>query len=227
MVSTIYKKATLDSYLSGATVRAILMVDSPSAYAGVTANAGTDTITATGHDFVNGTRVAFTNSGGALPAGLNTSTVYRVVQVATNTFKVALEANYSKSARTASAVVNITDTGSGTHNVTEQTFDETLDSDVDLFVRKEVASYQGSSRQSTSALPAAVISGVAAAIAQQTLVFTPTTATVTFRYCLFIKGGSATLGNTTGEVIGLKTEASPTTLTVGSSYTATFTPSFP
>lgn len=227
MVATIFKKASLDSYLSGATVRAILLTDTPSAYTGVTANASTDTITATGHDFVNGTRVKFTNTGGALPAGLNTTTTYRVVQVASNTFKVALDANYNKATRTASSVVDITDTGSGTHSVTEQIFDETLDSDVDLFVRDEVASYQGSGRQSSSALPAAVISGTAAAIAQQTFVFTPTTGPITFRYCLFIKGGSATLGNTTGEVLGLRDEGTTRTLTVGSSYTITFTPSYP
>lgn len=226
MVATIFKKATLDSYLSGATVRAILLTDSPSTYSAITANAGTDTITATGHDFVNGCRVKFTNTGGALPSGLNTTTTYRVVQVATDTFKVALEANYNKSTRTATAVVDITDAGSGTTSVTEQAFDETLDSDVDLLVRKEVASYQGSSRQSSSALPAAVISGTSAAIAQQSLVFSPSTGTITFRYCLFIKGGSATLGNTTGELIGIRDEGTTRTLTTGSSYTATFTASY-
>lgn len=225
MVATIYKKALLDSHLNGATVRAILLTDTPSAYVGVTATAGTDTLTATGHNFVNGTRVKFSNTGGALPAGLNTTTTYRVVQVATDTFKVALDANYDKSARTASAVVDITDTGSGTHSVAEQIFDETLDSDVDLFVRAEVANYYGTGRQSVT-LPAATISGTTASIAQQAFVFTPTTGTITFRYCLFVKGGTGTLGNTTGEVIGLRDEGTTRTLTTGSSYTATFAPSY-
>jgi hypothetical protein len=225
MVATIAKKAYLDGHLSGATVRAILLEEDPTAIATVTADAGTDVITATGHDYLNGTRVKFTTTG-TLPAGLNTSTTYRVVQVSGATFKVALEANYSKTARTASGVVDITDTGSGTHSVTEQAFDESLDSDVDVYVRHEAATYQGSGRQSSSALPAATISGTTASIAQQTFVFTPTTGTVTFRYCLFIKGGSGTLGNTTGDVLGVRDEGTTKTLTTGSSYTATFTPSY-
>lgn len=225
MVATIYKKATLDSYLNGATVRAILITDTPSAYSGLTVNASTDTITASGHDFVNGTRIRFSNVGGALPAGLNSTTTYRVVQVASNTFKVALDANYNKSTRTASSVVDITDAGSGTHSVTEQVFDEGLDSDVDLFVRDEVTSYQGSGRQSAT-LSAAVISGTVATIPQQTFIFNPTTGPITFRYCLFIKGGTTTLGNTTGEVLGLRDEGSTQTLTPNSSYTVTFTPTF-
>lgn len=225
MVATIFKKAVLDAYLSGATVRAILLEENPTAIAGVTANAGTDVLTATGHDFVNGTRIKFTTTG-TLPAGLSTAITYRVVNISGSTFKVALEANYNKVNRTASSAVDITDTGTGTHSVTEQAFDESLDSDVDLFVRKEVASYQGSSRQSSSALPAATISGTGAAIAQQTFMFVPTTGTVTFRYCLFIKGGSATLGNTTGEVLAIRDEGTTKTLTTGSNYTATYTPTY-
>lgn len=225
MVATICKKAFLDSYLSGATIRAILLEEDPTAIATVTADAGTDVITATGHDFVNGIRVKFTTTG-TLPAGLSTGITYRVVNVSGSTFKVAIEANYSKTARTATSAVDITDAGTGTHSVTEQAFDETLDSDMDLFIRKEVSTYQGSGRQSSSALPAATISGTAASIAQQTFVFTPTTGTITFRYCLLIKGGSATLGNTTGEALGIRDEGSTKTLTTGSSYTVTYTPSY-
>lgn len=69
----------------------------------------TDTITITGHGLTDGTRVQFTNSGGALPAGLSASTDYYVRDAATNTFKVSLT--------NGGTAVDITTQGTGVHGV--------------------------------------------------------------------------------------------------------------
>lgn len=68
--------------------------------------ATTDIITSNGHGFSGGELLQFTTSG-TLPAGLSTATDYYVRDVTTNTFKV--------SATPDGAVVDITDTGTGTH----------------------------------------------------------------------------------------------------------------
>lgn len=75
----------------------------------VTADASTDTLTATDHSFKNGTKVKFTNSGGGLPGGLAAVTHYYVRDRTQHTFKVSLT-------RFGDAV-NITDAGTGTHSV--------------------------------------------------------------------------------------------------------------
>lgn len=77
----------------------------------VTANASTDLLTATDHGLAVGSRVQFTTTG-TLPAGLSTSTDYYVIDRTGDTFQV--------SATLGGSTVNITDTGSGTHTVTQQ-----------------------------------------------------------------------------------------------------------
>ena len=71
----------------------------------------TDVITASAHGLVNGNKIVLTTSG-TLPAGLALATVYYVVQAETNTFKVSLEPG------TEGQVVDVTDTGTGTHTFT-------------------------------------------------------------------------------------------------------------
>ena len=74
--------------------------------------AATDTVTVAGHTLGNGDQVFFTNSGGTLPAGLTSRTIYFVVSATSNTFKVA--------ATLAGAAVDITGASSGgTHTVTK------------------------------------------------------------------------------------------------------------
>ena len=77
----------------------------------ITADAGTDVITATGHDFINGTPVQFTNSGGALPSGIAADTTYFVIGAAANTFQI--------SETIGGSAVDVTSAGSGTNTVTE------------------------------------------------------------------------------------------------------------
>lgn len=71
-----------------------------------TADASTDTITASSHGLSNGDRVLLTSTT-ALPAGLSANTVYYVINSATNTFKL--------SATAGGPAINITDAGTGTH----------------------------------------------------------------------------------------------------------------
>lgn len=75
-----------------------------------TADASTDVISATAHGLSNGDHVAFWSSG-TLPAGLSAGVEYFVRHVQTDSFKVSLTWEGD--------VVDITDTGSGTHNFTD------------------------------------------------------------------------------------------------------------
>jgi hypothetical protein len=79
-----------------------------------TADAGTDVITYT-NDWKSGTVVQFTTSG-TLPAGLSLATDYWLIRTSATTATVATSyANY-----VAGTIVDITDTGSGTHTLTIQ-----------------------------------------------------------------------------------------------------------
>jgi microcystin-dependent protein len=72
-----------------------------------TADDTTDTITATSHGLNNNDVVLFSNSGGTLPGGLSSNTIYYVVSATTDTFKVSTSQGGS--------AVDITSVGSGTH----------------------------------------------------------------------------------------------------------------
>lgn len=72
-------------------------------------NTGTDTITIASHGYLNTQPVMFSSTG-TLPAGLNSTSFYYIINSATNTFKV--------SATEGGAAVNITSTGSGVHTIT-------------------------------------------------------------------------------------------------------------
>ena len=73
-----------------------------------TASASTDRITCNGHKVEELQQVVLSNSGGALPAGLSASTRYFARNVSLNDFQLSL--------RPSGALVNITDTGTGTHS---------------------------------------------------------------------------------------------------------------
>lgn len=93
-------------------------------------------LTTTAKRFLNGEKVRVSNSGGALPAGLSAGVDYYVVQgtnyYGNNTFKLATTATGIKlnkttavlggqnvnTMATVSSVVDITDTGTGTHTIT-------------------------------------------------------------------------------------------------------------
>lgn len=76
-----------------------------------TADAGTDTISATAHGLSSGDPICFSSSGN-LPGGLYPLVVYYAEVVNANSFKV-------KETAEATSVINITSIGSGSHEVTK------------------------------------------------------------------------------------------------------------
>lgn len=79
--------------------------------ANFTATAATDLLTSNAHGLKNGDMVVLTTTT-TLPAPLATSTVYYVRNATTNTFQLASTADKS------ATVIDITDTGTGTHTFT-------------------------------------------------------------------------------------------------------------
>ncbi len=74
-----------------------------------TADSGTDAITLTGHELRTGNVVAFSTAAGTLPAEITANTLYFVIRVDANSFKIALTfAN-----ALAGTVINLTTSGSG------------------------------------------------------------------------------------------------------------------
>lgn len=97
-------------YTGGASARMQL----GSAVGTVTADSATDTFTRTSHGLSNGTRVFFSNSGGALPTNIFEDSIpYYVINTAANTFQVST--TLSGSAH------NFTTNGTGTHTVHRST----------------------------------------------------------------------------------------------------------
>ena len=74
----------------------------------------TDIITSTAHGMSNDQVLRFTNTGGALPAGLEINTDYYVINANVNDFQVSLTSG--------GGAVDMTDAGTGTH-----TFDRLQD----------------------------------------------------------------------------------------------------
>jgi hypothetical protein len=90
-------------------VRLTTSTDSGVTIGTVTADDSTDVLTCSGHALLVGDIVQFTTTG-TLPAGLSTSTDYYVITVPTSdTFTI--------SATAGGTVLDITDTGTGTHSV--------------------------------------------------------------------------------------------------------------
>lgn len=78
--------------------------------AAYTADSTTDTLTSASHGLATGDRVAFYNTGGALPGGISEYVEYFVLNASTNTFQIA--ATYG------GAVIDISSNGSGTNTFT-------------------------------------------------------------------------------------------------------------
>ena len=170
-----------------------------------TADNSSNTFTATNHGYANGTPVRFSNSGGVLPSGIDASIDYFVISATTNTFKVSETIGGSE--------VDLTSNGSGTQTVTEQSLGDGKNSgDLirrytdtgliwDVLVRHEVASYNGASRIGFvwDAATQNTTTGQVT-IPTETVSIIPTTASLTFRYAVILRGGNTTLGDSTGGV---------------------------
>src|SRR6476619_2179971 len=75
-----------------------------------TANASTNTLTATGNNFIDGLPVQLTTTS-ALPAPLSTGTTYYVRDRSGD--------NFSLAATLGGSVIDLTNTGSGAHTITD------------------------------------------------------------------------------------------------------------
>ena len=80
-----------------------------------------DTITSTGHRFIQGQRVTYTDGSGSAIAGLTDGTVYYIIWNDANTFKLAS----SSSNAAAGTAINITGVGTGTEHTINVAFDGT------------------------------------------------------------------------------------------------------
>lgn len=74
-----------------------------------TATNATETFTAVAHGLINGDQILVTNSGGALPSGINSGATYYVISATTDTFQMSLTDG--------GAAVLIADDGTGTHSL--------------------------------------------------------------------------------------------------------------
>lgn len=77
-------------------------------------NTGTDVITETAHGFVTGQPVTYDDGGGAAATGLVDNTVYYVIKLTANTFKVAT----TRANALAGTAINITGTGNNAQSFT-------------------------------------------------------------------------------------------------------------
>lgn len=162
------------------------------------------TLTATGHDFVNGVRVTVATTG-TLPGGLSPATQYYVVAVSGDDFGLSLT-------KSGSAIATTT-AGSGVHSVTEA-LPGVLDS-LDVWVRHEV-DYAGSGRQQLTGITAATFNeGLVRAVKTGAdVLFDPTTASIVYRYVGLIAGGTATPGDDTGVIDSVFDEGASITIPV-------------
>ena len=87
-------------------IERILLSTTTGSSVAFTANAGTETFTASGHPFVNGNQVKL-QSGGELPDGLSPTQFYYIITATGSTFQLSHESGGS--------AVAISDTGTGTH----------------------------------------------------------------------------------------------------------------
>jgi endonuclease/exonuclease/phosphatase family metal-dependent hydrolase len=91
-----------------------------------TANSGSDIITSTNHQYVNGQPVTVRNTGGALPGNLAGSTTYYVRDVTTDTFRLA--------ATLGGSAINLSSNGTGTNYVISTQIDIITGTYDDLWV---------------------------------------------------------------------------------------------
>lgn len=170
----------------------------------VTVNTSTNIFTANGHDFVAGVPVRFSNAGGGLPDGIDSTTLYFVVNPAINTFQVSTSINGSP--------VDITSTGSGITTVNEQPMGDEDDSGSiineytdgaiawDVMVRHEV-DYNGASRVQFYWGSASVNTTVnSASLPTATISIIPINGEINMRYAVILRGASPLIGDSTGSV---------------------------
>lgn len=183
-------KSELDAlYNNSDTFRLALIQENTDSYV-FTANAETNVFTSANNSLINNSRVKVLNDGGSLPSGLNANDTYYVVNLSGDTFQLSM----SKSG----TVIDINSAGTGMNTVLPQPID-IIDDQLAVLVKHEV-DYQGATpRPIYNPEPAEIdYTNKIAYLPTKTLSFTPTIASVTFRYSLLIRNGTAIAGDATG-----------------------------
>lgn len=193
--------------VSGTNFHIMLLNDLRSSYTFGSGNVSGSTLTITGNDFENGTRIVL---GGTVPAPLATGTIGSmsdtgIVAITGTAYYVVNKSgsNFQLSATKGGSNITLTNTGSGTMTISDVPLDATDDT-VSEWVRKEVASYQSpATRQAytpTTATTDTAISG--AKLTEQSVSFDNTSGggSIVFDKAAMVRGGSATPENTTGTI---------------------------
>jgi hypothetical protein len=192
-----------------------------------TANAGTDVLTtASNHNLVTGTRVRFATSGAAtLPgcSGLTETTLlssrdYYAIVTGATTLKVA----DTQALAVAATAINLTDSGSGTLQLTEQSL---LVSDlVEVLINHELnATTNPDYARNLWTGAGAAVAGVKPIKSWTQAVGAAETNTLDYRYKLLLKGGISTIGDITGTKSYLITEQALVSVPIGQSVTISVT----
>lgn len=172
-----------------------------------TVNTGTEELTTSAaHNLVTGSRVRVASTGVA-PTPLNTATDYYAIVVSGTVIKLAT----TLANALADTAINLTDSGSGTLTLNEQILNQT--DSLAVLINHEL-SHADYTRKAITDIGAA-------ASGQKTFTATYTAnapnGNMTWRHRLIIKGGSATIGNTTGTKDEFFNEGSEQTLLQGQS----------
>lgn len=214
--------AKLDLYLpaTGDIGYWCLLNDTFTTALGFTVDAGADELTTVSdHNLVTGTRVRFTVSGvgavlpsvsGITEATLLPSKDYYAISTGSDTLQVA----NTQADALANSPINITSSGSGTFELTEQPLvvsdpvEVLLNHELSAFVHLDYARYLWTA------------SGAAANAAKPTLTWAQIVSAsrlipLTYRYKLLMKGGTSTIGDVTGEKSYLVTEQARVTVPIG------------
>jgi hypothetical protein len=181
-----------------------------------TANATTNALTtATAHGLVTGSRIRLV--GGTLPTPLLANTDYFAIVSSTTVFTLATTLANAQ----ASTSIDLTDAGSGSLTFTEQALLAT--DPLSVLVNKEISHPSWTTRALIDTLGASVDAAGIAEKPQKILsVVNSSAATLSYQHYLFIKGGTAALGNTTGTGFVLSTESGVQSIASGDPPRAIF-----
>jgi hypothetical protein len=180
------------------------------------ANSDTNALTTlTAHKLITGSRIRLV--GGTLPTPLLANTDYFAIVLTATTFTLAT----TLANAVAGTFIDLTDAGSGALTLSEQAL--TAADPLAVLINKEVSHPSWTTRAVVDNLGAAVnVSGVAEK-PQKTLSVTNTAATaLSYQHYLFIEGGTAALGNTTGTGFILSSEAAVASIAAGDPPRAVF-----
>lgn len=165
--------------------------------------------TSSNHNYLLNTKVQLqVSGGGTLPSPLNPATTYYVRDVGANT--LTLSATYGGS------LITLTDLGTGTFTITDLATDYTLP-DVSNYIRQET-NYEGiSARPLVTFSSGDIITTNTSVSLEKSVIVDNTSGTspILFNSVLLIRGGSSTIGDTTGTPARFKNLGATTVVAAG------------